>query len=433
MIDFAEIGNDLYSGKRSINFVRRLRQWLVISAVLLGLAIGGLGLRGLNLGIEFTGGSDFRIPDVQVLDDYESRARDVVRTTGEVDTAKVTLVGADDIRIETERFDAAKTQAVSTALGQEFNVPAQNVASSVVGPSWGASVSRKALQALVWFLILVSIVLALYFRTWKMSFAALVALLHDIVITVGIYSLFGLEVTPASMIGFLTILGYSLYDTVVVFDKVRENTDEASRSGRQTFAEASNLAVNQTLVRSINTTVVALLPVLALLVVGVLVLGPGTLLDLSVSLAIGITVGAYSSIFIATPIYVWLREREPAVQEADAKLERRRRHGGRRPDAAGPGGAGDADRRTNAGAGRFPVAVGSGVAGSVGTPLGQLSDELDGQTGASSPLPSATASDPDSDSADDGGTARTVSGRPLHPWVQTGPRNQPKRLPKSKR
>ena len=154
--------------------------------------------------------------------------------------------------------------------------------------------------------------MAIYFRTWKMAVAGLVALLHDLFITVGIYALAGFEVSPATMIGFLTILGYSLYDTVVVFDKVRENTTEALGNGRMTYAQAANLAVNQTLVRSINTTVVALLPIAALMVIGFLFLGPGTLLDLSLALFVGIAVGAYSSIFIATPLLVHLRSREPA-------------------------------------------------------------------------------------------------------------------------
>ena len=164
--------------------------------------------------------------------------------------------------------------------------------------------------------------MALYFRTWKMAVSGLVALLHDLVITVGIYALFGFEITPSSMIGFLTILGYSLYDTVVVFDKVRENTAEAFRTKRMTYSAAANLAVNQTLVRSINTTVVALLPIAAVLVVGFTLLGPGTLLDLSLALFIGIAVGAYSSIFIATPLLVDLRRNEPAVRELDAYVAR---------------------------------------------------------------------------------------------------------------
>ena len=228
----------------------------------------------------------------------------------------VTKLGTSTVRVQTEKLSADETEAGKAKLAKAFGVPEESITSSFVGASWGSSVSDKARNALVVFLILVSLVLAAYFRTWKMSLAALIALVHDLVITVGIYALAGFEITPASVIGFLTILGYSLYDTVVVFDKVRENTSEAVANGRMSYSQAANLAVNQTLVRSINTSVVALLPVAAILVVGFTVLGPGTLLDLSLALFVGIAVGTYSSIFIATPILADLREREPAMQAA---------------------------------------------------------------------------------------------------------------------
>ncbi len=392
MTSFATIGNDLYTGKRSINFVGRAKTWYVVSAVLFLLAVGGLFVRHLNLGIEFTGGSDFRVASVRNLDNYESRARAVVTEVGGVPTASVTKIGADSVRIESERFEDSKTLAVSNALAKEFGVGIDQVRSSVIGPSWGASVSTKALQALIWFLVLVAVVLAVYFRTWTMSLAALVALFHDIFITVGVYALAGLEVTPASMIGFLTILGYSLYDTVVVFDKVRENTEAAVVSGRASYSQAANLAVNQTLVRSINTTVVALLPVAAILVVGITVLGPGTLLDLAVALFIGIAVGAYSSIFIATPLLAHLREREPGMKQLAKRAAKHQERTGQ-PVLAGAGGAVRAD------------------------------DEADDELAV--PVRSVAGEEP--------AEGHTLTGRPLHPWVQTGPRNQPKRLPKSKR
>ena len=205
-------------------------------------------------------------------------------------------------------------------LAEAYDVDAEDISSSFIGPAWGQDVSQRSLLALGVFLVLVGAVISLYFRTWKMAVAALVALLHDVVITVGIYALIGLEVTPATVIGFLTILGYSLYDTVVVFDKVRENTDEAQETQAATFREAANLAVNQTLVRSINTSVVALLPVGAILFVGALLLGAGTLLDLSLALFIGIAFGTYSSIFIATPLLVQLREKEPAIVKLEKKV-----------------------------------------------------------------------------------------------------------------
>lgn len=326
MSTFSNLGNDLYSGKRSIDFVGKLRTWSIISAILMTIVVIGVGIRGFNMGIEFTGGSDFRVSGVANVESYDTKARAAVAEASGVEGALSQVVGGDTVRVQTERMDEDAVRGVTASLSQAFEVPAGNVSSSVIGPSWGESVSKQAIQALVVFLVLVSIVLALYFRTWKMSFAALVALAHDIILTVGVYSLAGFEITPASAIGFLTILGYSLYDTVVVFDKVRENTDEAIATHRQTFAEAANLAVNQTLIRSINTTVVAILPVAAVLVVGLILIGPGTLLDLSLSLFIGIALGNYSSLFIATPLYVWMRRNEPEMVElAENVAERKRR------------------------------------------------------------------------------------------------------------
>ncbi len=407
---FAAFGNDLYTGKRSIDFVGRLRTWLIISAALLAIVTAGLGLRGLNLGIEFTGGSDFRIANVSNTDGYADRAREVVSSVGGVSDANVTLIGGSTVRVETERFDDRRAQDVADGLATAFGVPDQNVGASVIGPSWGASVSQKALSALLWFLVLVSIVLAVYFRTWKMSLSALIALFHDIVITVGVYSLAGFEVTPASMIGFLTILGYSLYDTVVVFDKVRENTTEAMANGRRTYSEAANLAVNQTLVRSINTSVVALLPVAAILVMGLTVIGPGTLLDLSLALFVGIAVGTYSSIFIATPLLVWLREREPGMRELAQRVERRKAALGQRAEAVAGGGAAEAAED--------------------GSPQGDAGAE------ATSAGARRGYARPDGDEGGDDDMGYTVTGRPIHPALieaREARHNRAKRGPRSQR
>jgi len=195
----------------------------------------------------------------------------------------------------------------------------ENVTASFVGATWGQDITRQALIGLVVFLVLVSFVMALYFRTWKMSIAALVALAHDLLITAGIYGVLGYEITPAAVIGFLTILGYSLYDTVVVFDKVRENTSHDGEESSRTFAQSVNLAVNQTLVRSINTSVVAILPVGSILFIGSLLLGAGTLRDIALALFIGMIAGTYSSIFIAAPLYVHLRENEPENRKQGRK------------------------------------------------------------------------------------------------------------------
>jgi preprotein translocase subunit SecF len=387
MTSFAEFGNDLYSGKRSIDFVGRQKTWYSVSLILLVLAAAGLFGRGLNIGLEFKGGSEFQITSVTNFNNFEARAKAAVGTVTPGANVVVTKT-ANSVRVQTEKFQTtAKTDQVTSALASAFNVKPATISANIIGPSWGASVSQQAITALIWFLILVSLVLAAYFRTWKMSIAALIALAHDLVITIGIYALAGFEVTPASVIGFLTILGYSLYDTVVVFDKVRENTQEAIGNGRLSFSQAANQAVNQTLVRSINTSVVALLPVASILFIGYFLLGPGTLLDLSLALFVGIAVGTYSSIFIATPVLADLREREPAMKELKKRAFRYQAAQARRAGA----------------------------------------DSADGDSSMR-------------DDSDDMGVARVSSGggasttaRTVHPYVQTGPRNQPKRPPKSKR
>ncbi len=325
MASFAEFGNDLYSGRRQIDMIGRRRTWYAISAVLIVVALIGLLGRGLNLSLEFEGGSEVRVTGVSQMADYDTRAKAAVKSvTGSSENLEVVKAGKGSFTIDSKKLgdnQAATTDKVTRKLASEFKVSTKSVTSNFIGPSWGQDVTRKAIQALIVFLALVSVLLAAYFRTWKMALSALVALIHDLVLTVGIYALVGIEVSPATVIGFLTILGYSIYDTVVVFDKVRENTSEAIVTGSRSYAQAANYAVNQTLVRSINTSVVALLPIAALLVVGFTVLGPGTLLDLALALFIGIAVGTYSSIFIATPLLASLRSREPQMKD----LERRAR------------------------------------------------------------------------------------------------------------
>ena len=318
VINFAALGNDLYTGKRSVDFVGRYKRWYALSGVFVLIAALGLVWHGLNLSLEFRGGSEFRVSEVTAGQDYESpgqgRRRLDRRRAG---AAEVTKVGTGTIRVQTEKLNESEIRSVQSALATEFKTDVGNVSASFVGPSWGASVSQTGpagpgSSSSPWSP-----------SSWRSTSApgrwpspGLVALLHDLFITVGIYALAGFEVSPATMIGFLTILGYSLYDTVVVFDKVRENTTEALGNGRMTYAQAANLAVNQTLVRSINTTIVALLPIASILVIGFLFLGPGTLLDLALALFVGIAVGAYSSIFIATPLLVHLRMKEPAGRRA---------------------------------------------------------------------------------------------------------------------
>lgn len=309
MLNFKELGNDLYSGKRSFDFIGTSRIWFSIGIVLVLLSILIPILKGgFNLGIEFRGGSEFRINGVSEIS--QQTAIEAIQGIEPESQPLVSSVGLDAIRIQTEQLDDEKSEQVRLALAEAYGVDSSLVTSSFIGANWGADVTEKALTGLVVFLILVTIMMALYFRTLKMSVAALVALAHDVFITIGIYALVGFEVTPAAVIGFLTILGYSLYDTVVVFDKVRENTLDVEFSETKTFASQVNLAINQTLVRSINTSVVAVLPVGSILFIGAFLLGAGTLRDIALSLFIGMIAGTYSSVFVAGPLYVKLRERE---------------------------------------------------------------------------------------------------------------------------
>jgi preprotein translocase subunit SecF len=308
-------GNQLYSGERSFNFVGRRKVWYVVAAITVSLAILLPVLRGgFNLGIEFRGGSEFRLNNSQELS--QNLAVDAVQSVVPQAQVSVTNVGVNDLRIQTQQLEDVQSEAVRKELAEAFGIDSSLVASSFIGPNWGAEITRQALIGLGVFLLFVSILMALYFRSWKMSAAALIALAHDLVFTLGIYAGVGFEVTPAAVIGFLTILAYSLYDTVVVFDKVRENTLDIELSETRTFGEAVNMAVNQTLVRSINTSVVSVLPVASILFIGSILLGAGTLRDISLALFVGTIVGTYSSIFLAAPVYVHLREREPALKSA---------------------------------------------------------------------------------------------------------------------
>lgn len=310
MSKLRELGNDLYSGRVSYNIVGRRKLWYSIAIVLVILSIAApIARGGFNFGIEFRGGSEFRIDGVGGTS--QEVAREAVQSVEPDSQPIVTSVGTDSVRIQTEQLDDVTTEEIRIALASAYGLDSGSVTSSFIGANWGADVTSKAINGLIVFLILVSLFMALYFRTFKMSIAALAALAHDVVVTVGIYALVGFEVTPAAVIGFLTILGYSLYDTVVVFDKVRENTLDVEFSDTKTFASQVNLAVNQTLVRSVNTSVVAVLPIGAILLIGATLLGVGTLRDIALSLFIGMIVGTYSSIFIASPVYVHLRENEP--------------------------------------------------------------------------------------------------------------------------
>lgn len=334
MSGIGSLGHRLYAGEISFDFVGRKKTWYIASAVIILVAVGAILLRGLNLGIEFRGGADFSLPSATC-------SVEQARVTAETATgaqAIVTETASGTIRVQTESLTPAESSVLAGQLADVCGIPKGEVKVQVVGPTWGEEISKKALQGLVVFLLLVSVFLSIYFE-WRMAVAALVALAHDLIITVGIYALTGLEVTPATVIGLLTILGYSLYDTVVVFDKVKENTKGIVGQSVMTYGEAANLAVNQTLVRSINTSIVALLPVIAIIIVGAGFLGAGTLLDLAVVLAIGMAAGTYSSIFIATPFLVQLKESQPDMKALAARVAARRKQAKPVPvsDASDPG------------------------------------------------------------------------------------------------
>lgn len=406
MSRMADFGNDLYTGRRSIDFVGKAKTWYAVSAVIMLIALAGFGVRGLNLGLEFEGGSEFRVSAEQVADGYQGQATDAVReVVGDDASANVTLIGGNQVRVQTEKLTDAQMTDVSQSLADSFGVETQQVTENTIGASWGASVSKQALRALVVFLAITTVLLALYYRNWKMAVAAMVALAHDMIITVGIYTWSGFEVSPATVIGFLTVLGYSLYDTVVVFDKVRENVADAFQTRRQTFAEAANLAVNQTLVRSINTTVIAVLPIIAVLIIGFAKVGPGTLLDLSLALFIGMIVGAFSSVFIATPLLVQLRRKDEDVVELDRAVQKHRERSAVRE--------------------RTPVGT---PAAAASTPAATTAAGTTAKGSAAPAEPAATPS-----ASDDPDAPQTVTGRKVHKYAQSGPRNQPRKQPRSKR
>ena len=279
-------------------------------------------IRPIQFSIEFTGGSQFTVqaPDSVEQDTATTAVQSVVPGAA----TKVVVVNGTDIRVQTDQMSAAETQQVGEALAKAYSVEPSAVTSSFIGPAWGENVTKQSLWGLAIFLALTFLILAIYFRTWKMSAAAIIGLLDVLVITVGVYALAGFEISPAAVIGFLTILAYSLYDTTVVFDKIRENTTEDGEKSARLFGESVNLAVNQTLVRSINTSVVAALPVGAVLFIGAFWLGAESLTDISLSIFVGILVATYSTLFVAAPLYSLFRENEPQLKARDARIRESR-------------------------------------------------------------------------------------------------------------
>jgi preprotein translocase subunit SecF len=327
MSRLGQIGGRLYRGEVSINFVGRQRLWYAISGAILVISIVALLVRGLDFSVDFKGGAVFTFPTSSTtsLSQVQTAVDD-----GGVSGAIVQQVHGqtNGWQVQTKALTGPQTVALENTLSSKLGVNTNNITVTTVGPSWGSQISGKALEALIAFLIVIVIYLSIAFE-WKMAIAAFVALVHDLVIATGVYALAGFQVSPATVIGLLTILGYSLYDTVVVFDKVRENTAGLLGGARSTYSQAANLALNQTLVRSINTSLIALLPVAAILIVATSLLGANNELEeLALVLFVGMLSGTYSSIFIATPVLADLKEREPQYQ-ALAKRVAVRASGGR--------------------------------------------------------------------------------------------------------
>jgi preprotein translocase subunit SecF len=320
----------LYRGEVSFDFVGRKKLWYSISGGILAVSVLALLIFGLNFSIDFKGGSQFQFAAPQA---NATQIESTVRAAGggaDASAQEVKPIGKPSFwQVQTGSLNPKQSATVQNALVSAYHVPngASGVAVTTVSASWGSQISQKAAEALVAFLIVIVVYLTIAFE-WRMAAAALVALAHDIVITIGVYALAHFQVSPATVIGLLTILGYSLYDTVVVFDKVRENTAPILGTRKYNYSQAANLALNQTLVRSINTSLIALLPVTAILIVGTLLLGNGELKDLSLVLFVGMLSGTYSSICIATPVLADLKERDPQYKLL-AKQVAQRAAGGR--------------------------------------------------------------------------------------------------------
>ena len=321
-MNLSALGNRLYTGETSVDFVGKRKIWYLMSLLIVLVAAAGVFVRGINLGIEFEGGAKFTVPSTISVEN----ARNIVKDAG-IETALIVSVGNERLEIQTPPLEQDQIDNFISKISTDFKVEKSTITTQSVGPSWGADITRQALIGLGVFLLLVILFLTIYFEI-RMAMAAIVALLHDLLITIGVYAITGFEVTPATVIGVLTILGYSLYDTVVVFDKVKENTRGILAQSRLNYQEAANLALNQTLIRSINTSIVALLPVAAILIVGVGILQAGTLKDLALALFVGIAAGTYSSVFIATPLLVQLKENQPEIISLKNRVHARRVNAG---------------------------------------------------------------------------------------------------------
>ena len=308
----------LYRGEQQIDFPRLWRPALIGSLVAVVVSVGSFGLLGVDLGIEFEGGTSWEVPAPGVS---VAGARDALRGTGAAD-AKIQTVGGDTIRVRADIEGAEAVDSVRDALAEMAGVTGDDVSVTTVGPSWGDEITRKARTALIAFFAIVAVYIAVRLE-WKMAVGALLAVAHDIIVSVGFYSVFQFEITPATVIAFLTIMGYSLYDTIVVYDKVREVVGRVSATGRYTYTEMMNLSLNQVLMRSVNTSITSMIPVVSMLVIGSFVLGAVTLQEFAIALLVGILVGTYSSLFVAAAVVARMKEREPAYVEIAERIRLR--------------------------------------------------------------------------------------------------------------
>ncbi|MGY4911298.1 protein translocase subunit SecF [Micromonospora aurantiaca (nom. illeg.)] len=318
----------LYRGEADLNIVGRRKLWFGVAGVLVLIAVLSFAISGFKLGIEFAGGNSFQVPaSVGTLDRAEQVVDEVLAAEAPgvevVSAQKVGGTSGEFYEMRTGQLSAEQANAAKTAMAQDFGIQADQISGSQVSEAWGSQVTSRALLGLVIFIAVVSIYLVLRFE-WRMAAAAIASLLTNLALTAGIYSLVGFEVTPSTIIGFLTILGFALYDVVVVFDKVQENTRGITANNNMTYGEASNLALNQSLMRSLNTSVVALLPVGGLLFIGAGLLGAGTLKDLGLVLFVGMAVAFLTSILLATPLLVLLKNMDPRISAHNKRVLSRR-------------------------------------------------------------------------------------------------------------
>ena len=414
----------LYRGETSFDFIGHRRWWFAVSAIIILAGVISLSTRGLNLGIDFKGGTSWTIPS-QTLTVAEAtsaaKSAGVSQPTVVVLTNQVTHEKQIEIQADLNNESTAAHQntviAVQDALAKAAGESASVVSVNDVGPTWGGQVTDKAIEALILFFIAVAFYISIRFE-FKMAVAAIVAVIHDLLVTVGIYSIFGFQVTPDTVIAVLTVLGYSLYDTVVVFDRIGENSKGLGASGRITYSDMVNLSMNQTLARSINTSLVAIIPVLSVLVVGAGFLGATTLQDFGLALVIGLTSGAYSSIFIASPLLALMKEREPRYVTIRQRLETRGdRLGILTPSAAaamagasaGAGGGRSSRSKSQTAGVLRPGAAQSGKAAKA-APAGRSASKATASPSGSSSTPSSST--PSGAARSGGGSTRPAGNRP---------------------